>query len=95
MGFRLPDPLPLQEPFGPRPKPQDWTLVQASARVAVEAARHLPNRDARLALDNAYMAWARVAEQEIAHCTGASVRRPGLRGVPAKLVLKPVVHTKA
>ena len=95
LGFRLPDPLPLQEPFGPRPKPQDWTLVQASARVAVEAARRLPNRDARLALDNAYMAWARVAEQEIAHCTGASVKRPGLRGVPAKLVLKPVVHTKA
>ena len=69
-------------------------MVQANARVAIEAARHFPLQEARVALDDAYAIWAGKAEQEIANVTGVKVTKPGMRGIPARLVLKPVVHVR-
>eukprot|EP00972_Heterocapsa_arctica_P074557 11003569-Heterocapsa_arctica.AAC.1 len=35
--YRSAVPLPRHSPFGPAPKPQDWTPVRAAVEVALEA----------------------------------------------------------
>ena len=86
--------LPTAAPFGPRPRPSDWTRAKALGQLAVDASTSLAACEADAVLDRAWSAFANTAEQEIMRVTGASVRRPGLLGCAAEAVWEAVIPRK-
>ncbi len=87
LAIRRPPDLPLERVYGPVPPPQNWEEVTAAANAAVEAVTsRAAAKEVQGRLDEAYDAWCRRAEAEVADATGSEPRKRGLRGKRPKLV---------
>ncbi len=78
--IQRPEPLEKERVFGPRLEPPDWEPTMKVIEEAVEAARSKPRDEAQDKLDGAYEAFARTAEEELAHATGTVLKKPDGRG---------------
>ncbi len=77
--LRRPPALGLSRTYGPIEAPPDWTRAREAAEGALAAAKS-GRPDTQEYLDEAYRAWADLAELEIASYTGVQPKKFGERG---------------
>ncbi len=87
-----PEPLPKERVYGPLLPPPDWREAKEAAERAVREARSGRTNKTLEMLDDAYEAFARTAEGELRHTTGAQGhRKTGQRGTRPRVQWKSVV----
>ncbi len=88
--LRRPPKLEVERIYGPIAPPPDWSTARRQAERALQAARSKDGR-VQAVLDDAYKAWANLAEAEIASYTGIEPRKYGERGKLPNLVWRSVI----
>ncbi len=94
LGLRHPPTLPTQRLYGPLPPPPCWHGVDALCGDALRAVRTATARQAQLAIDAAYAAWAKKADEELQQTTGRYYDGASLRGEAPRLIWQSVVPEK-
>ncbi len=92
--LRQPPPRPLERVYGPLPPPPDWGEARVAADAALAAARAGSDDFERL-LETAYQRWVNIAEHELEGCTGAVLKKKGVRGQRPNVVWRSVVPEKS
>ncbi len=91
LALRTPPKLPVERVFGPLPPPPDWRAARAATGRAREDAKRRPPEEAQRSLDDAYAAWANLAEEELRGVTGGQLPKKGCRAEGPKLVWRTIV----
>ena len=86
--------LPVEVPFGPRPRPLSWTSSQAAAEHALVYARKADGDQAIAALDRAYEIFASDAEASISCVTGVEMKAIGKGGKQPTMQWLPVLDRR-
>ncbi len=90
--IKRPSCLPMERLHGPLMPELDWSQVEAATETALQAARTSRDKaQVQRKLDEAFDAWAGMAEQDIARVTGAPIAKAGTRGKRPVLKWKPVL----
>ena len=92
LAFRKPAPLPHRAPFGPRPKPPDWTRSMQAAQCALQSSRNGAPHITQQQVDSAYKVFANTAEAEIGGVTDTEIKYPGQRARKPQLHWVPVLR---
>ena len=76
----MPQRLPSVAPFGPKPRPLDWSPVLAALEKAREISHQTSSPSVRQSvLDAGYVIFGKHMEKEVAQVTGTELRKPGAR----------------
>ena len=67
--------LPTTLPFGPRPRPGEWTESIALAKLAADASQALPVCQVSTLISKAWTSFSNAAEEETARITGAELKQ--------------------
>ena len=89
--FVKPEAIPVEQVFGPRPEPPDWTEESSAAAQLLRMAAAGDRSQLQRGVDRLYRRWANKAESELLGITGTTISHVGRRGMYPRLKWVPII----